>query len=160
MRSSRYRFCVQLRLFGGLLDAAMDVAQAHRGAGHGFAVDGEFKMARFFQRGMLRADRDDEFFSFFECPSHSQLLISLGRWFKAGEALAQRVNIRRPVIRQEQVLRIWGAANPGSQAISINSRSYRVAEGISPQMLGISAIHQAGKANPQVSGWRSPVQKW
>ena len=80
IRSSRYRSCDPVaRSRRAFLDAAMDVAQADRRAGDDLAVDGELEMPGFFQRRVLRPDRDDELLALLVSVHRVLLVQSLSR---------------------------------------------------------------------------------
>ncbi|MPM65346.1 hypothetical protein SDC9_112241 [bioreactor metagenome] len=53
-----------IAVFSTFFHSAVHKAQTGSGVGDDLAVHGEFKMTGLFQRGMLRADRNDKFFGF------------------------------------------------------------------------------------------------
>ena len=88
--------------FGCFFDAAMGIAQPHRAVGDNLAIHGKFKVGRFFQGRVLRANGYDEFVAArFNGSRGGGTAVSLhGTHIKI---LAQRIDVRRPVVRQEKM---------------------------------------------------------
>ncbi len=97
---------VPVAALGGLLDAAVGIAQAHVRGGHDLAIHGELEVPRLLEGGMLRADGDDELVIAHASGLGDAIRSAArgGHGLLQGEVRPHRVHPFRPVIGDEQAV--------------------------------------------------------
>ena len=90
--------------FGGLFNAAMDIAQPHARAGDNLAVHRKFKVTGFLECRVLRPDRDDKFIT---NPAGFRRFVRFNdNGLFRFEIFSQWINTLRPIVCQEQARRV------------------------------------------------------